>query len=452
MVDICPLLPNSMKVFTRFLLIIVLCLPTWVQADDVIDIGSTSSLRAAYFLPDAEAELLTVVLVILAGEVDFAGPEGLAHYLEHLMFWHADNVKGEPIHAREGNAWVNGMVTSYYNRGEVADLDDMMTFAQRIFSQPKLPRTFMLGERDVVEREYDYRVAENPDWRVFTQLRKQLYDGHPISRSVIGTPESIESLTLAHASEFHAQFYKPANAVLVVAGNSTKEQIEKLVSSRFAKNELVPEIENTKHAQFWRRSTIGGQLDKVTQYSERQAKSSRFIYSSLSNWSNENQDSLQGHYTQQFAQRLLESALPGSLAKPLRLDNFIISGYELEVFMLLDGQVELNIIAWPDKGVTIDSANQKLVAALQELGETGVPLKSFERIKKRWLQTARRESNDSELLLWRSWYHIMLGEIPNTHADHLNRIESVTLSDLNGLIKAISNPQRKTIGLIIGEE
>lgn len=162
-------------------------------------------------------------------------------------------------------------------------------------------------------------------------------------------------------------------------------------------------------------------------------------------------DSLQGLYTLIFARRLLESALPGSLAKPLRLDNFIISRYEVGIDRLIDGQIELNVFALPDDGISLEQANLSLSDALAQLGVNGVPEKSFDRIKKRWLQTARREAGDLDTLLWRTWWHISSGVEPNNSSDHLNRIESVTLSDLNSLMATLGKPQRKSIGLIKGE-
>lgn len=439
-----------MRITARTILLILLCIPTWALGE-VIKLDTQTPLRSVYLIPDSDDELITVAIVVLAGEVDFEGPEGLSHYLEHLMFWHADNVKGEPIHARDGNAWVNGIVTSYYNRGEASELADMIEFAKRILTPPELDLAFMLQERDVVKREYDLRVSENPDWRVLTELRKQLYDKHPVSRSVIGTRESIQSLTLKHAIGFHEQYYHPANAILIIKGNVSEEQIAGLVKIRFSSLPVSKPAEVSTHAQAWRQTSVSGQLDTLNEYSEKQAKSSRLIYTSLSNWSSEGGDKLQSQYTLEFARRLLESALPGSLAKPLRLDNFIISQYDLDVFKLLDGQVELNIFAKPDEGISLENATGSLKEAITQLGIDGVPKKSFERIKKRWLQTAQREGGHTDTLLWRTWYHLSLGLPPNSQAAHLQRIESITLSDLDSLIAALGKPQRQVVGLIKGE-
>lgn len=438
-----------MRLKARLLLLTLLCLPAWGVAD-IQKLDTNTSLRTVYLLPDADAELVSVAMIVLAGEVDWEGPEGLSHYLEHLVFWHADNVRGESIHSREGNAWVNGLITTYFNRGEISQLEDMIKFARRVLDPPGIARAFMLGERDVVSREYDLRVLENPEWRVFTDLRRQLYDNHPVSRSVIGTPDSINALTLQHAFEFHGRFYHPENSILLISGNISATRLKSLIESGFSDYSDQSPDKSNLHLQDWRNTRVAGTLDSSTEYKEKQAKSSRLIYGSLSNWQSEF-GIVQSQYVFQFAQRLLESALPGSIAKPLRLDNFVISSYELSVGRLLNDQAELNLIAWPDNGVSLEEASDKIRWAIKKTGDEGVPQKSFDRIKKRWIQTATRESSSSDTLMWRAWHHISHGLEPNSQEDHLRRIEAVTLTELNSLMRALGDPQRRVVGYINGE-
>jgi len=101
--------------------------------------------------------------------------------------------------------------------------------------------------------------------------------------------------------------------------------------------------------------------------------------------------------------------------------------------------------------VSVEDATERLTASLSLLANEGVPRESFDRIKKRWLQTSKREGTDSNEILWRAWSHLSQGLEPNNQADHLKRIESITLSDVNSLINALGNPQRRIVGLIKGE-
>lgn len=428
------------------LILLVLFGMSFRAAADLVEIETRTPLKAVYLIPDNSTELITVGMVIIAGEVDFDGPEGLSHYLEHLMFWHADTLgKETTMHSRGGNAWVNGIITTYFNVGEASDLEDMFTFTERLLTPPTLKNTFMLDERKVVEREYDLRISENPDRRVLTDMRKQLYDNHPASRSVIGTPTSIRSLTLDQARAFHNDFYHAANAVLFVRGNVSDSQIINLVNSRFSD---LPEI--VEHSQAWRKRSITGPLDVTRQYPEPQARSERLAYASLSSWPDK-EDAQQNEYTRQFTERLLRSALPGSLAKPLRLDQFIVSEYQLEITQLLDKQVELVVVARPDDGVTLSKVGQSLQAALTHIGKSGIPEKTLARIRKRWLQTAQRESNNPQTTQWRTFQMLSMGLLPNTNADHLQRIEAVSKADVDSLLAALGDPQRKILGHIKAE-
>lgn len=411
----------------------------------LIELDIDTPLRTVYFLPNSRATEAVVGLTILAGEVDFTGPEGLSHYLEHLMFWHADKVNDQDLHARGGNAWVNGIVSSYYNSGSNDELGDLFEFTRRLFSLPTLDKKFMLDERKVVAREYDLRVSENPDWRIFTKLRRELYQDHPLSRSVIGTPRTIMSLTIGHAHKFHQEYYHPANAVLFVTGNMSKDTVEDWVRQKFSE---LPE--GPAHQQQWRSADIAGSLNVTNTYEDSQVNHERLAMATLARWSGE-RGRLQDVYTVQMLQTILQSALPGSLAKPLRLDNFVVRGYELSIHQILTDKVEFFLWASPDEGVTLEDAAQKTKAALVQLAESGIPEKTIERVRKRWLQTEKRLGKKSGHTVGRSFYHLSLGIQPNNVDDHLDRIAAVSKQDIDTLLHALARPERQVTGLITGE-
>ena len=169
--------------------VLLLCLPGFVlpsnASAELVELETDTEFASVYLLETPESPVIRVSLTVLAGEVDVAeitdatAAEGLSHYLEHLMFWHADNVDdldSEEIHARDGNAFVNGILTGYFNEGERAELPAMFEFVARLFTPPTLKSDFMLRERSVVAREYDLRVSENPNWRIYTDVRRDLYN------------------------------------------------------------------------------------------------------------------------------------------------------------------------------------------------------------------------------------------------------------------------------------
>ena len=220
-------------------------------SSSLVELETDTGFQSVYLLEDNSTSVVNVAVFVLAGEVDVEGPEGLSHYLEHLMYWHADNAGGQNLHARGGNAWVNGIVTSYYSQSESSDLPELLEFIARLYSEPALTNDFMIRERSVVAREYDLRVSENPDRRARTKIRKDLYDQHPAGRSTIGTPASIGSLTLDQAHDFHRRYYHPQNSVLFVSGDLTATDAVEAVNKHLHKLEG-----GSQHAAEWRNSTV----------------------------------------------------------------------------------------------------------------------------------------------------------------------------------------------------
>ena len=138
--------------YRAFLVALLVGWASTAQAD-LIDLTEYGDFNKIYFIPQPEAKNVEVRLLIPVGEVDRTGPEGLAHYLEHLVVWSADKVHGDGFRKREMNAWTSAFWTTYWNRGSKATFENMIRNARAVFEPLDLTQEFMLTERDVVERE-----------------------------------------------------------------------------------------------------------------------------------------------------------------------------------------------------------------------------------------------------------------------------------------------------------
>ncbi|MGI9481247.1 MAG: hypothetical protein ACR2OR_02710 [Hyphomicrobiales bacterium] len=98
-----------------FIVPILLLASSVIARADIVPVETNTTLRSVYLIPEKDSKVVQVIAVFLAGEVDSTGPEGLPHYLEHLMFWHAEKIRGETVHGRTGNAWINQHITVYHN-------------------------------------------------------------------------------------------------------------------------------------------------------------------------------------------------------------------------------------------------------------------------------------------------------------------------------------------------
>jgi zinc protease len=97
-------------------------------------------------------------------------------------------------------------------------------------------------ELQVVLEEQNMRVANNPAARLAEQVDAALYLNHPYGRPIIGWRQEIEKLTREDALEFYKRFYTPNNAILIVAGDVTAEEVKKLAEETYGKVERVTEV------------------------------------------------------------------------------------------------------------------------------------------------------------------------------------------------------------------
>jgi predicted Zn-dependent peptidase len=71
----------------------------------------------------------------------------------------------------------------------------------------------MLTERDIVEREFHLRYANNSTARLFRDAKRHLYGDHGFGRSVMGTPDSLRQISPADALEFHRDHMPPRTPI-----------------------------------------------------------------------------------------------------------------------------------------------------------------------------------------------------------------------------------------------
>ena len=91
------------------------------------------------------------------------------------------------------------------------------------------------SERAVVQEELRQRVLADPYGRLFgLYIAQANFDVHPYGRPGIGSIEDLDAATVADVKAFHAAYYRPDNAVLVVAGNFEQQQLDAWVDQYFA--------------------------------------------------------------------------------------------------------------------------------------------------------------------------------------------------------------------------
>jgi zinc protease len=163
---------------------------------------------------------------------------GFAHLFEHLMFGGSINIPSydEPLQlvGGENNAFTNTDITNYYLTVPAANIETGFWLeSDRMLSLSFDPKALEV-QRKVVIEEFKQRYLNQPYGDVWLRLRPLAYKVHPYQWATIGKEVShIENATLQDVKDFFFSHYVPNNAILVVAGNVTTDQIKKLSEKWF---------------------------------------------------------------------------------------------------------------------------------------------------------------------------------------------------------------------------
>jgi zinc protease len=194
-----------------------------------------------YSIPDPSSPTVSVqVWYNVGGKDDPAGRSGFAHLFEHMMFKATRNMASEQFDRLTedvggfNNAGTNDDYTNYYEGVPANHLQRLLwAEAERMGSLVVDPAVFA-SERDVVKEELRSRVLAQPYGKLFYIYRPEVsYSVHPYARSVIGSIEDLDAATIDDVRAFHATYYRPDNAVLVVAGRFDQAQLDRWVDQYF---------------------------------------------------------------------------------------------------------------------------------------------------------------------------------------------------------------------------
>lgn len=87
----------------------------------------------------------------------------------------------DPEFARHSNATVNLRSTSYWMFGRTPEFAELAEGILRVFDPFELDERFMLDERDIILREHDFRVVEDPYAPLHDDLMRRLHgDGRSL--------------------------------------------------------------------------------------------------------------------------------------------------------------------------------------------------------------------------------------------------------------------------------
>lgn len=163
---------------------------------------------------------------------------GFAHLFEHLMFGGSKNIPSYDIPVQnvggENNAFTSPDITNYYITLPADNVETAFWLeSDRMLSLSFDPNVLEV-QRKVVIEEFKQRYLNQPYGDMWLKLRPLAYKEHPYRWATIGKDiEHIERATMDDVQNFFFRFYRPNNAIMVVAGAVKFNQIKELAKKWF---------------------------------------------------------------------------------------------------------------------------------------------------------------------------------------------------------------------------
>jgi len=164
---------------------------------------------------------------------------GFAHLFEHIMFKSTKNMKSEMMDRLTedvggfNNAFTADDVTVYFEVVPANYLETLIWAEADRLSGLNVDDANFRSERDVVKEEYRQSVLAPPYGKFEYYLQERSFVEHPYKRPTIGSIEDLDAASLQDVQEFHATYYRPDNATLVVVGDFDPKQLDAWVDKYF---------------------------------------------------------------------------------------------------------------------------------------------------------------------------------------------------------------------------
>ena len=402
-------------------------------------------------IPDHRAPVVTHMVWYRTGAADEpAGTSGIAHFLEHLMFKSTDKMKSGEFSkvvaslGGQDNAFTAQDATAYHQRIAKAHLRKMMEMEADRMVGLHLSEKEVATERNVIIEERRSRTDNNPSAILEEQMGATLFFNHPYRNPVIGWKHEMAALTRSDALAFYKRFYAPNNAILIVAGDVTADEVRKLAKATYGK--VKPQLDVKARPRPSEPPHTAPR--RITYVDPRAGRASMRRY---------------------YLATSYKTAKPGE-AEALDLLMKIVGGgatSRLYRTLVVEKKLAASAGGWfagsgrdsgrigvygvAANGVSLDKLETETDAVLDDIRKNGVTAKELARAKKTYLADYVYEADNPTTMARRYGWALVVGLNVSDVEAWPERIAKVTLKDIKDVAKIYFDIRRSVTGQLVPE-
>jgi zinc protease len=403
--------------------------------------------------PDRRAPTAVHMLWLRVGameEVD--GTTGVAHALEHMMFKGSQKLAPGEFSRRvaalggQENAFTNRDYTGYYQQIPSNRLREVMELEADRFAHNQWPDAEFTKEIEVIKEERRMRTEDNPRGMLFEQLSATVFQSSPYRRPVVGWMSDLDSMTAQDVRDFHQQWYVPANAAIVIAGDVDVAQVKDWAEATYGQ---IPARASATAKPRQEPQQLGMRRIAVKQPAEQAYVAMAYRVPSIRNVQNltaEDKDAL--------ALLVLSAVLDGY--DGARLERGLVQGKDRvadsadsSAGVMGRGPGLFILSGIPAKGKTTVQLEKALRAQVEQIAQSGVQATELERVKTQWMasQIYERDSVMGQAQSLGNYW--VMGMPVNADELLLKELMKVSAADVQSVAKQYFGEDQLTIGSLV---
>lgn len=230
-------------------LLMIAWVPLKVAANEAVSYFTLDNGMEVIVVEDHRAPVVQHMVWYRAGSADEPkGASGVAHFLEHLLFKATDKLKSGEFSATvaanggRDNAFTSYDYTAYHQRVAADRLELMMTMESDRMKNIRLTEEDIRTERGVVLEERNQRTENSPGALMSEQMSAVQFLNHRYGVPIIGWRHEIQQLGMEDTMAFYETYYSPNNAILVVSGDVTPEEVRRLADKHYGVIPANPDL------------------------------------------------------------------------------------------------------------------------------------------------------------------------------------------------------------------
>jgi len=208
------------------------------SVEGITEYRLANGLRALLF-PDAARPTITVNITYLVGSrQENYGETGMAHIIEHLVSYgspkHPDAKKEQQERGARRNATTSFDRTNYFEIFPASDanLEWALDLEADRMTNAFMEKRILDSQMSVVRNEME-SGENNPASVLMQRVLATAFLWHNYGKTPIGARSDVERVPIERLLAFYQTYYRPDNAVLVVAGQFDEARALQLLAAKF---------------------------------------------------------------------------------------------------------------------------------------------------------------------------------------------------------------------------